>query len=589
MKKRKKSKSKSYPFLSLCMIVKDEEKWLAQCLSSVASIVQEIIIVDTGSMDNTVEIVKSFGAKVFHHAWNNDFAEARNVSLEHATGEWVFVLDADEIIAKKDLPGIWEACLSGRFNAYTLITRNYTADSRGSNWVPNDEAYKEAKGLPGWFPSRKVRLFKNNKDVRFEGAVHELAEPSIKKLGWHIGLCDIPVHHFGRLEPGKQKEKEGTYLKLGHKKIVAGAQNPKAYYERGVQNAELGLHAKAIEDFYVARKIAPSFPGIDSYLGASLTHLEKCDEAIAILDEGAKKEPENAGLWNNLGLAYYAKQDYGKAVKYLNKAVCLNPEYAAAYKNLGMALSKKGKAAEAADAFQTALGLNPSLVEIKGALEALEKMANAGEKQDKRAGPRVMVLETESGVIGEDCVEALNGLGCTTTRETVKDKPYGSDHSSFDMPEMLCRIIDFKPDFMLSINHKGLDPEGLISYACQELNIPVFIWYVDNPFSVTDWDHYDPPRNIIFLIFDSVLVARLNETMEDFVYHLPLGTNPNRFKPVPLSHEDQDRYECDISFVGNLDLNKADMLRNMLKKNWNNIPPVMWDIMDSIICMAAKE
>jgi len=386
MKKQKKNISKAYPPLSLCMIVKDEGKWLAQCLSSVVSIVQEIIIVDTGSSDKTVEIAESFGARVFHHTWNNDFGEARNVSLEHATGEWILILDADEIIAQKDLPGILEACLSGEGNAYTLITRNYTADSRGSNWVPSDEAYTEVKGLPGWFPSRKVRLFKNNRNVRFEGVVHELTEPSIKKLGWHIGLCDIPVHHFGRLEPYKQKEKEGTYLKLGHKKIVAGSQDPKACYERGVQNAELGLHAKAIEDFYAARKIAPSFPGIDSYLGASLTHLGRCDEAIVILNEGMKKEPGNAGLWNNLGLAWYVKQDYDKAVEYLNKAICLNPEYVSAHKNLGMALSKKGRAVDAADAFQTALGLNPSLVEIKGALEELEKIINSGEKQDKSVG-----------------------------------------------------------------------------------------------------------------------------------------------------------------------------------------------------------
>jgi len=582
-------RSEGSPILSLCMIVKNEEEYLPQCLNSVKSIVDEMVIVDTGSMDNTVEIAKSFKAKVIHHPWNNDFADVRNVSLKHATGEWVLVLDADEIIAGKDLPGIRKTCLSGRFNAYTLITRNYTEDSRGSNWVPNDEAYREVKGLPGWFPSRKVRLFKNNKNVRFEGAVHELAEPSIKKMGWHIGLCDIPVHHFGRLKPDKQREKEVTYLKLGHKKIVADAQNPKAYYERGVQNAELGLHAKAIEDFYAARKIAPLFPGIDSYLGASLTQLGRCDEAVAILNEGTKKEPENAGLWNNLGLVYYVKQDYDKAVKYLNKAICLNPKYAAAHKNLGMALSKKGKGADAAHAFQTALELNPSLVEIKGALEELEKITKSGEKQDKRACPRVMVLEAETGVIGEDCAEALNCLGCTTMRKTVKDKPCGPDAPSFDMSEMLRLIIDFKPDFILSINHKGLDTEGLISYACQELNIPVFIWYVDNPFSVTDWEHYDTPRNTIFLVFDSILAARLNEIREDFVYYLSLGTNPNRFKPVSLSHEDKNRYECDISFVGNLDLNKADMLRNVLRKSWNNIPPVMWDIMDSVISRVAKE
>src|SRR4051812_11925913 len=90
------------PTLSLCMIVKNESQWLRQALTSVKDLVDEIIIVDTGSEDSTVEIAKSFGAKIFSIPWENDFSKARNYSLEQATSDWILVLDADEVIEKTD-------------------------------------------------------------------------------------------------------------------------------------------------------------------------------------------------------------------------------------------------------------------------------------------------------------------------------------------------------------------------------------------------------------------------------------------------------------------------------------------------------
>ena len=84
--------------ISLCMITKNEENYLEQCLDSAKEIADEIIIVDTGSTDKTKEIAKSFGAKIVDFKWNEDFSEARNESLKHATKEWILVLDADEEI-----------------------------------------------------------------------------------------------------------------------------------------------------------------------------------------------------------------------------------------------------------------------------------------------------------------------------------------------------------------------------------------------------------------------------------------------------------------------------------------------------------
>ena len=100
--KIKKTGSAKKPGVSLCMIVKDEEANLAHCLASVKPIVDEMVVVDTGSTDRTRDIVEFFGARVYDFEWNGDFAEARNFSLSKAKGGWILILDADEVISSKD-------------------------------------------------------------------------------------------------------------------------------------------------------------------------------------------------------------------------------------------------------------------------------------------------------------------------------------------------------------------------------------------------------------------------------------------------------------------------------------------------------
>ena len=86
------------PTISLCMIAKNEEKYLEQCLNSVKGLADEIIIVDTGSTDRTKEMAKNFNARIFDFKWIGDFSAARNESIRHAAKEWILVMDADEVI-----------------------------------------------------------------------------------------------------------------------------------------------------------------------------------------------------------------------------------------------------------------------------------------------------------------------------------------------------------------------------------------------------------------------------------------------------------------------------------------------------------
>ena len=134
------------------MIVKNEEDNITQCLSSVRDVADEIVVVDTGSCDNTLTIAQSFGAKVFSCPWEDNFSLPRNVSLEHALGEWILMLDADEHLEQESRTEVRE------------LTRHQM-----SSWV-----YRVLIQLhPEWTEMRSVRLFRNIPDLRFAGVYHE--------------------------------------------------------------------------------------------------------------------------------------------------------------------------------------------------------------------------------------------------------------------------------------------------------------------------------------------------------------------------------------------------------------------------------
>ena len=173
--------------LSLCMIVKNEERFLRGCLESCQDVVDEMIIVDTGSTDQTVEIAESFGAKVIHHEWKDDFSEARNISLAHATGDWALWLDADEEIAPESRSLIREVMESATpdVGAFMMMFRNWlTAPERREG---SEMAIHHA-----------CRLFRRLPGVQFEGRIHEQNLRSLQALGFTYHKRDnMIIDHFG--------------------------------------------------------------------------------------------------------------------------------------------------------------------------------------------------------------------------------------------------------------------------------------------------------------------------------------------------------------------------------------------------------
>jgi len=126
------------PTISLCMIAKNEESNLADCLNSAKGIADEIIIVDTGSTDRTKEIAKKFSAKIYDFKWMDDFSAARNESLKHAAKDWVLVLDADEALDEEGKKAIRELVNGKEADAFLFLQKNYTNETNIAGFV-NEE------------------------------------------------------------------------------------------------------------------------------------------------------------------------------------------------------------------------------------------------------------------------------------------------------------------------------------------------------------------------------------------------------------------------------------------------------------------
>jgi len=291
------------PSLSLCMIVKNEEKYLPHCLRSLKPLVDEMIIVDTGSTDNTRDIAEVFGAQVFDYKWNDDFAAARNHSLEKAAGDWILVMDADEIIDPCDHDSIRRIIKKPQNDktAYLVTTRNYTHNYNGIGWEANDGAYSNSEAGCGWIPSTKTRLFRNMPQIRFEYPVHELVDPAIEKNGFRVRHCDVPVHHYGFLDQKNVDEKGKQYHTIGKTKLHQMKNDPKAIQELAVQ-------ASLVGDYY---------------------------EAINLWRQLVKIQPKNIKAYINLSAAYGKIGDYRKAKSAALKAMKMSPKTKEGRLNLG--------------------------------------------------------------------------------------------------------------------------------------------------------------------------------------------------------------------------------------------------------------
>ncbi len=319
-------KSKKDATISLCMIVRNEEPNLVKSLLSVEPLVDEMIVIDTGSTDKTVNIAKVFGAKVYNFLWTQDFSEARNLSLSKASGDWILVLDADEVISPRDHEALKKLIgRKNRDNAYSFITRNYVDRANVEGWVRNDGTYIIEEAGTGWLPSFKVRLFANDVKIRFENPVHELVEPSLRKNGKKILDCKVPIHHYGKLDNEKTLAKGEAYYQLGRKKLDEQGDETMPLLELALQASEL----------------------------------QKYEEARDLLLRLLKLDPEFAKAHFNLGYVYLKLGNYAEGIKSSQRALAIDPAIKEAILNYASCEVYGGDVNNAITALEDMLNKNP--------------------------------------------------------------------------------------------------------------------------------------------------------------------------------------------------------------------------------------
>ncbi|MEG4443056.1 tetratricopeptide repeat protein [Microcoleus sp. AT9_B5] len=372
--------------LTLCTIVKNEEATLSRTLDSVKGVVDEMVVVDTGSGDRTREIARASGARVYDFEWCDDFAAARNECLKHAQGDWILVLDADEVLVPQIVPQIKQAIASDRLLLINLIRQEIGASQSPYSLVS--------------------RLFRNRPDIRFSRPYHAMVDDSAGEIlqrepEWKIAsIPDVAILHSGY-------QKDAIAAKSKFQKAQAAIERYIAYYPndayacsklgalyvesgqiaRGINLLTKGLTAESINDsilyelnyhlgiayrqqqqfvkakeHYQAAINTDVLPALKLGAYNNLGNLLKDEGDLKSAEKAYKaalKIDPNFGVGHyNLGLTLKAAGNLADAIAYYRQAIKINPEHAEAHQNLAVALLKIGKMPESLAEFKRAIALH---------------------------------------------------------------------------------------------------------------------------------------------------------------------------------------------------------------------------------------
>ena len=292
--------------ISLCMIVKDEEEMLPGCLEPLRGVVDEMIVVDTGSSDRTVEIAESFGAKVVSFPWNGSFSDARNASIEAASGDWLIYLDADEHMEAQDARHL--RALLGRTwrEGFYLVETNYTGGSDAGSAVTH----------------MALRVWRNRPRYRFSGRIHEQKTHTMPTyLPERFETTRIRVRHYGYLNQRiVSKDKSRRNIQLLEQEAQE-SRTPFTDYNLGSEYLVLGDHAAARTHLdrsweglrEQGLESVGYAPLLVSRVARARREVGDYDAAIAAVEEGLGRFPDHTDLVLEAALAARSRGDLRKA------------------------------------------------------------------------------------------------------------------------------------------------------------------------------------------------------------------------------------------------------------------------------------
>lgn len=267
--------------LSVCMIVRDEEKNIGRCLESIRGIADELIVVDTGSVDNTKAIAAGFGARLYDFEWVDDFSKARNYSLEKATGDWILMLDGDDEFERRDAPCLKE-----------LINKEDAADI----YIFNTICYIGERAGNEKILNVNIRLFRNIPELKYQGRIHESiisGRPDIK-----LAAAGISIYHYGYLNGNvMEHDKRNRNMRILEQQLEEQPDSPYFLFCMGNEYFALSQLEKSLEYF--------------------ISSFEKCN----------RKDIYVPKLLIRIIMAYQLLENYEKAMAYIDEALSLYPEY----------------------------------------------------------------------------------------------------------------------------------------------------------------------------------------------------------------------------------------------------------------------
>lgn len=366
--------------LTLAMIVRDAAGQLPACLASVRGLVDEIVIADTGSRDDTVSLAGRLGARVLRIPWEEDFARARNLGLEAVAEGWVLVLDADERLDPgPGGAGAFRAQLTSGPDAFQITIRNYMKDAHGRVWdrpaQPNPSAnrrqWPESQDFPVFVEHQNVRLFRRCPELYFVGRLHESVGPRVRAAGLKLGESVGRIHHFGlALAPEAQADKNRRYFELARLKAAEQPGDAQAQFELGVMQFDnFHADAEALRSFERALRLDPDLAVAWFYAGAALLRLGHPADALAFLEQAAARGPRTALLEEMRGDAEYNCGHFAAAGAAYRAAQTLNPEESGLASKLALAELRAGDPT-ALGRLEDARDARPDLVENHDRLAA---------------------------------------------------------------------------------------------------------------------------------------------------------------------------------------------------------------------------
>jgi tetratricopeptide (TPR) repeat protein len=299
--------------ISACIITRDEEALLPDCIASIRPWVSEICVLDTGSRDGTIAIAKACGARVSTFPWRDDFADARNASIAMAAGDWIFVIDADERLREETGPALLRAAAAPGRLGYLVVREDLRPEG-----PPNELAI--------------LRLFRNRPDIRFRRPVHENVMDDLIALG--AGSPEdsgVRLEHVGYLpEILKTRDKHGRNLKILKRRFKEAPDDLYNAYKLAVtlpptardekRNVFAAAHGRIASMSVGAIAELPFLPRFFNAYAATLAAMGALDDAIRVAEEGLGLLPDSSQLLYRRGELARCAGDYGPAVDWLQRA-----------------------------------------------------------------------------------------------------------------------------------------------------------------------------------------------------------------------------------------------------------------------------